>query len=167
MLKTKLFTQFTKNEETLEMTQLAELQEQLQGAQLSVSDLTSKFEAASLLLTEKETLLSAALSEVAQMKEVVASAEAAAVAVKMDARKSKLSAVMSADKVEAVSASLSSLDDDSFNTVLASFSAQKQAVEASDLFNEIGDQGNEAVVETTSKAKTSTEDQIKQKLGLA
>ena len=166
MLKTKLFAQFNKTEETLEMTQLAELQEQLQGAQLSVSDLTSKFEAASLLLAEKDTLLSAALQEVAQMKEAVASAQAAAVSVKLDARKSKLAAVMSADKVEAVSTSLSSLDDSAFETVLSGFAAQKQALEASEMFTEIGDQGTEAVVETTSKAKTSTEDLIKQKLGI-
>jgi hypothetical protein len=166
MLKTKLFAQFNKTEETLEMTQLAELQEQLQGAQLSVSDLTSKFEAASLLLAEKETALAAALQEVAQMKEAVASAEASAVAVKMTSRKTALAAVMSADKVEAVSTSLSSLDDSAFETVLRGFAAQKQALEASEMFTEIGDQGTEAVVETTSKAKTSTEDLIKQKLGL-
>ena len=135
------------------------------GSEMCIRD-SSKFEAASLLLAEKETLLSAALQEVAQMKEAVASAEAAAVAVKMDARKSKLAAVMSADKLEAVSASLSSLDDSAFETVLSGFAAQKQALEASDMFTEIGDQGTEAVVETTSKAKTSTEDQIKQKLGL-
>jgi len=167
MLKNKLFTQFNKTEETLEMTQLAELQEQLQGAQLSVSELTSKLEAASSLLSEKETALASALSEVAQMKQAVASAEAAAVAVKMDARKSKLAAVMSSEKVEGVSASLSSLDDAAFETVLSGFAAQKQALEASEMFTEIGDQGTEAVVETTSKAKTSTEDKIKQKLGLA
>lgn len=166
MLKTKLFTQFNKTEETLEMTQLAELQEQLQGAQLSVSDLTSKFEAASLLLAEKETLLSAALQEVAQMKEAVASAEAAAVAVKMDARKSKLAAVMSADKVDAVSTSLASLDDSAFETVLSGFAAQKQALEASDMFAELGDQGAQVEDQPSSKAKTSTEDLIKQKLGL-
>ena len=166
MLKTKLFAQFNKTEETLEMTQLAELQEQLQGAQLSVSDLTSKFEAASLLLAEKETLLSAALQEVAQMKEAVASAEAAAVAVKMDARKSKLAAVMSADKVDAVSASLSTLDDSAFETVLSGFAAQKQALEASDMFAELGDQGAQVEDQPSSKAKTSTEDIIKQKLGL-
>ena len=148
------------------MTQLAELQEQLQGAQLSVSDLTSKFEAASLLLAEKETLLSAALQEVAQMKEAVASAEAAAVAVKMDARKSKLAAVMSADKVDAVSASLSTLDDSAFETVLSGFAAQKQALEASDMFAELGDQGAQVEDQPSSKAKTSTEDIIKQKLGL-
>jgi ClpP class serine protease len=167
MLKTKLFAQFNKTEETLEMTQLAELQEQLQGAQLSVADLTSKFEAASLLLNEKETALAAALSEVAQMREAVASAEAAAVAVKMDARKSKLAAVMSADKVEGVSASLSSLDDSAFETVLSGFTAQKQALEASDMFTELGDQGTEVVPEAkASKSKDVTEDLIKQKLGL-
>lgn len=167
MLKTKLFAQFNKTEETLDMTQLAELQEQLQGAQLSVADLTSKFEAASLLLTEKETALAAALSEVAQMKEAVASAEAAAVAVKMDARKSKLATVMSADKVEGVSASLSTLDDSAFETVLSGFAAQRQALEASDMFTELGDQGTEVVPEANaSKSKDVTEDLIKQKLGL-
>ena len=159
MLKTKLFTQFNKTEETLEMTQLAELQEQLQAAQLSVSDVTSKFEAAALLLAEKETLLTQAQEQVAQL---VAEKEG----MKLTSRKTALAAVMSADKVEAVSTSLASLDDSAFETVLSGFAAQKQALEASDLFNEIGDQGTEAVVETTSKAKTSTEDLIKQKLGL-
>lgn len=159
MLKTKLFAQFNKTEETLEMTQLAELQEQLQAAQLSVSDVTSKFEAAALLLSEKETLLTQAQEQVAQL---MAEKEG----MKMDSRKSKLAAVMSADKVEAVSTSLSSLDDSAFETVLSGFAAQKQALEASEMFTEIGDQGTEAVVETTSKAKTSTEDLIKQKLGL-
>ncbi len=159
MLKTQLFAQFNKTEETLEMTQLAELQEQLQAAQLSVSDVTSKFEAAALLLSEKETLLTQAQEQVAQL---MAEKEG----MKMDSRKSKLAAVMSADKVEAVSTSLSSLDDSAFETVLSGFAAQKQALEASEMFTEIGDQGTEAVVETTSKAKTSTEDLIKQKLGL-
>lgn len=159
MLKTKLFTQFNKTEETLEMTQLAELQEQLQAAQLSVSDVTSKFEAAALLLAEKETLLTEALASVATLK-------AEKEGMKLDSRKSKLAAVMSADKLEGVSASLASLDDTAFETVLSGFAAQKQALEASDMFTEIGDQGAQVDPQPTSKAKTSTEDLIKQKLGL-
>lgn len=162
MLKNKLFNMKTNNEETLEMTQMTELQAELAQYQEQLTEFSSVKEAHATLLTafaEKETALAAALSQLAEMKEL-------AVATKLSARKDKLSAVMSADKVDAVSTSLASLDDEAFNTVLASFSAQKQAVEASDLFNEIGDQGTEAVVETTSKAKTSTEDQIKQKLGL-
>jgi len=160
MLKTKLFTQFNKIEETLEMTQLAELQEQLQAAQLSVSDVTSKFEAAALLLAEKETLLTQAQEQVAQL---VAEKEG----MKLTSRKTALAAVMSADKVEAVSTSLSSLDDSAFETVLSGFTAQKQAHEASDMFTELGDQGTEVVPEAkASKSKDVTEDLIKQKLGL-
>lgn len=160
MLKTKLFTQFNKTEEPLEMTQLTELQEQLQAAQLSVSDVTSKFEAAVLLLAEKETLLTQAQEQLAQL---VAEKEG----MKLTSRKTALAAVMSADKVEGVSASLSSLDDSAFETVLSGFAAQKQALEASDMFTELGDQGTEVVPEAkASKSKDVTEDLIKQKLGL-
>lgn len=161
MLKNKLFN-MTKNEETLEMNQITELQAQLAQYEGQVAELTSVKETLVTLqsaFSEKETALASALQEVAQMK-------AATETMKMDARKSKLAAVMSADKVEAVSTSLASLDDSAFETVLSGFAAQKQALEASDMFTELGDQGTEAVVETTSKAKTSTEDQIKQKLGL-
>ena len=169
MLKNKLFNMKTNTEETPNMTQTTELQAQLAQYQEQLAEFTSVKEAHTTLLaafTEKETLLSAALQEVAQMKEAVASAEAAAVAVKMDARKSKLAAVMSADKVDAVSTSLASLDDSAFETVLSGFAAQKQALEASDMFTEIGDQGAQVEDQPSSKAKTSTEDLIKQKLGL-
>lgn len=152
----------TNTEETLEMTQLADLQSQLTAANEQLAEFSSVKEAFTLLqtsITEKEAALTEALAQ-------VASAEAAAVAVKMDARKSKLAAVMSADKLEAVSASLSSLDDSAFETVLSGFAAQKQALEASDMFAEIGDQGAQVEDQPSSKAKTSTEDIIKQKLGL-
>lgn len=154
----------TNDEETLDMSQLAELQAQLAQYEGQVAELTSVKETLTTLqsaFAEKEAALTEALAQ-------VASAEAAAVTVKLDARKSKLAAVMSADKVEAVSTSLSSLDDSAFETVLSGFAAQRQALEASDMFTEIGDQGTEAVVETetASKAKAATEDKIKQKLGL-
>ncbi|RYY51279.1 MAG: hypothetical protein EOO06_00695 [Chitinophagaceae bacterium] len=138
MLKNQLF-KFNKNEETLEMSQLADMQAQLAQYQEQVAELSSVKETLALLQADfsaKDAALAEALSQVAQMQEV-------AVATKLSARKEKLSAVMSADKVEGVSASLSSLDDAAFSTVLAGFTAQKQALEASDLMNEIGDQGQE------------------------
>lgn len=160
---------FTKNntEETLNMSTdnvaLADLQTQLTAANEQLAEFSSVKEALTLLqstVTEKETALAAALQEVAQMK-------AATETMKMDSRKSKLAAVMSADKVEAVSTSLSSLDDSAFETVLSGFAAQKQALEASDMFTELGDQGTEVVPEAkASKSKDVTEDLIKQKLGL-
>ena len=153
----------TNDEETLDMSQLAELQSQLTAANEQLAEFSSVKEALTLLqstVTEKETALAAALQEVAQMK-------AATETMKMDSRKSKLAAVMSADKVEGVSASLSSLDDSAFETVLSGFAAQKQALEASDMFTELGDQGTEVVPEAkASKSKDVTEDLIKQKLGL-
>ena len=160
----------TNDEETLEMTQLAELQSQLTAANEQLAEFSSVKEALTSLqgvVAEKETALAAALAEVASFQAEAAALKEAAVAAKMFSRKEKLSAVMAADKVEAVSASLSSLDDEAFSTVLASFAAQKQAVEASDLFNEIGDQGTEANVEVPASAKGTTEQMIKQKLGLA
>lgn len=153
----------TNDEETLDMSQLAELQSQLTAANEQLAEFSSVKEALTLLqstITEKETALAAALQEVAQMK-------AATETMKMDSRKSKLAAVMSADKVEAVSTSLFSLDDSAFETVLSGFAAQKQALEASDMFTELGDQGTEVVPEAkASKSKDVTEDLIKQKLGL-
>lgn len=152
----------TNTEETLDMSQLAELQSQLTAANEQLAEFSSVKEALTLLQTsvaEKETALAEAMAEVAQMK-------AATETMKMDSRKSKLAAVMSADKVDAVSTSLASLDDSAFETVLSGFAAQKQALEASDMFTEIGDQGAQVEDQPSSKAKTSTEDLIKQKLGL-
>ena len=152
----------TNTEETPDMSQIAELQSQLTVANEQLAELSSVKEAFTLLqtsITEKETALAAAMQEITQMKE-------AAVATKMSSRKTALAAVMSADKVESVSTSLASLDDSAFETVLSGFAAQKQALEASEMFTEIGDQGAQVEDQPTSKAKTSTEDLIKQKLGL-
>lgn len=137
---------FSKNEETQEMSQLVELQEQLTAANAQLTEFTSVKEAlASLqgLFGEKETQLNSALEQIKQL-------EAAQVSAKLQARKDKLATVMSADKVDSVSAALASLDEEAFSVVLAGYSAQKQQLEASDLMNEIGDQGSE--VETPTQA---------------
>lgn len=136
----------TNNEETLEMSQLAQLQEQLTAANAQLSEFTSVKEALSSVqsvLGEKEAALAEALGKVAQLEEV-------AVATKLNARKEKLAAVMASDKVDSVSAALASLDDEAFSVVLAGYGLQKQQLEASDLMNEIGDQGSE--VETPTQA---------------
>lgn len=136
----------TNNEETLEMSQLAQLQEQLTAANAQLSEFTSVKEALASVqsvLGEKEAALTEALGKVAQLEEV-------AVATKLNTRKEKLAAVMASDKVDSVSAALASLDDEAFSVVLAGYGLQKQQLEASDLMNEIGDQGSE--VETPTQA---------------
>lgn len=169
-MKDRIF-KFTKSEDKSEMTQLADMQSQLEAlttelstAQLAVAELASTKEAMATLqaaFAEKEAALAAALNQVKEM-------EAVKEQMKAQARKDKLSAVMAADKVEAVQASLSTLDDQAFETVLAGFAQQKQALEASELMQELGGEGGEVKAESQEedKARLTTETLLKQKLGL-
>ena len=169
-MKDRIF-KFTKSEDKSEMTQLADMQSQIEAltaelstAQLAVAELASTKEAMATLqaaFDEKETALAAALEQVKQM-------EAVKEQMKAQARKDKLSAVMAADKVEAVQASLATLSDEAFETVLAGFAQQKQALEASDLMQELGGEGGEPEAKTQEedKARLTTETLIKQRLGL-
>lgn len=169
-MKDRIF-KFTKSEDKSEMTQLADMQSQLEAlttelstAQLAVAELASTKEAMATLqaaFAEKEAALAAALNQVKEM-------EAVKEQMKAQARKDKLSAVMAADKVEAVQASLATLSDEAFETVLAGFAQQKQALEASDLMQELGGEGGEPEAKTQEedKARLTTETLIKQRLGL-
>lgn len=132
---------FSKNntEETLEMTQLAELQSQLTAANEQLAEFSSVKQALATLqtnFTDQTTKLSEALEKVAQM-------ESEKVEAKLSARKEKLAAV----KQEALLTSLSALDDASFEAVVAGFKAQAEVIDHSALMSEVGGQGKEVVPE--------------------
>lgn len=123
-------------EETLDMTQLAELQAQLTASQEQLAELTSV----------KETLqatFAAQASELSASKAKVAELEAEKVEAKLSARKAALAAV----KQDALLTSLSVLDDASFEAVVAGFKAQAEVIDQSALMGEIGGQGQEVVPE--------------------
>jgi len=123
-------------EETLDMTQLAELQAQLAASQEQLAELTSV----------KETLqatFTAQASELSQFKAKVAELEAEKVEAKLSTRKAALAAV----KQDALLASLSVLDDASFEAVVNGFKAQAEVIDQSALMGEIGGQGHEVVPE--------------------
>lgn len=165
VMKDRIF-KFNKKEEISEMTQLADLQAQLQAREVELTALSEKLEAFASMeglvaqlqeaLADKETQLSQAADQIAQM-------ETQAKVAKEAARKEKLSAVMAAGQVEGVAASLASLDDEAFATVLSGFAAQKQAIAQSDLMQELG-QDVDVVEEAESDAapKLSTTDKILQ-----
>lgn len=165
VMKDRIF-KFNKKEEISEMTQLADLQAQLQAREVELTALSEKLEAFASMeglvaqlqeaLADKETQLSQAADQIAQM-------ETQAKVAKEAARKEKLSAVMAAGQVEGVAASLASLDDEAFATVLSGFAAQKQAISQSDLMQELG-QDVDVVEEAESDAapKLSTTDKILQ-----
>lgn len=174
MLKSNLFS-LSKKEESLDMTQLAQMQEQLQAvqaelteAQASLVELVSVKEQLEALQASYQTQAAELLNAKEQLEvaqDAVKQMQAEKESQKVAARKEKLSAVMAADQVDSVAASLESLSDDAFETVVAGFAKQRQVVEASDLMQELGGEGGEP--EAVTKPKTSTtEDAIKQRLGL-
>ena len=123
-------------EETLDMTQLAELQAQLTASQEQLAELTSV----------KETLqatYAAQTSELSAFKAKVAELEAEKVEAKLSTRKAALAAV----KQDALLASLSVLDDASFEAVVNGFKAQAEVIDQSALMSEVGGQGQEVVPE--------------------
>lgn len=123
-------------EETLDMTQLAELQAQLAASQEQLAELTSVKETLQATLTSVGT-------ELSEFKTKVAELEAEKVEAKASARKSQLAAV----KQEALFTSLSVLDDASFEAVVAGFKAQAEVIDQSALMGEVGGQGKEVVPE--------------------
>lgn len=129
----------TNTEETLEMTQLAELQTQLTAANEQLAEFSSVKQALASLqtnFTDQSTKLTEALEKVAQM-------ESEKVEAKLSARKEKLACV----KQEALLTSLSVLDDAAFEAVVAGFKAQAEVIDHSALMSEVGGQGKEVVPE--------------------
>jgi ClpP class serine protease len=168
MFKNKLFN--LSEEETQDMTQLAELAAELEGAKAqlatyeaavvelaSIKELTGQMQAA---LEAKEVALAEALE---QVKELKASQEAT----KAQSRKEKLSAVLAVDKVESVQASLESLSDEAFETVVASFATQKDVISQSELMTEVGGVSAEDDNSVADDAPTATEKAILARLNTA
>lgn len=134
-------------------TQLSQYEAQLSTLQASLEEMGGVKAALEAALGEKETALADAQALVAKLEEEK-------VEQKLQARKDKLAAVTSADQVEALAASLSSLDDAAFSTVVGAMAAQAKALENSEMFTEVGDQGVEASVEDVAAPKTSTTDAL-------
>lgn len=160
MLKNKLFAR--SQEDSIDMTlqeQLEKVQTELSEAQASVvelADMKEQFASMKATLETKQTELSAALETVQSLTQEKLEA-------KETLRKTQLKEVLAEDKVEAVAASLSALDDEAFKTVLEGFAVQKQAIEASDLMQELGAETDLEADAEKPKAST-TDDIIKQKL---
>lgn len=124
---------------------LAELEAQL-------TELTTKLAASDELLSLTQTnlsevnaLLTDALASKETLAETLAAAESELSALKVEkaeaalaARKTSLSAVVAADRVDGLMASLSSLDDATFQTVVDGFASTKATVEQSALMTELG-----------------------------
>tara|TARA_R110000744_G_C19371770_1_gene563149 strand:+ start:23930 stop:25180 length:1251 start_codon:yes stop_codon:yes gene_type:complete len=120
---------------------IVEMQAKLEEATASVQATNEKLASVVAQLQEKETALAEAASQIAKMEEDKETA-------KTEARKAKLAAVLGEDKVEETLSATASLSDDAFAVVLKGYDTQKKALENSDLFKEMGSQGEEMELET-------------------
>lgn len=160
----------TKNEVTpnmsVDMAQLEELQTQLSQYETQLSTLQASLEemggvkaALEAALGEKETALTEALDKVAKLEEEK-------VEQKLQARKDKLASVVAADQVEGLVASLSTLDDAAFETVVGAMAVKTKAVEDSEMFTEVGSHGAEAVETPAAEKEDTTTALLKQRFAI-
>lgn len=140
MLPKKLFN-FNKQEDTSEMMKLEEMQAAMSELQATLgmkeemlAGLGEQIAQLSSQLSEKEELLAAA---VAKAQEAEAATEAAKKEMKLKDRTTALAETMPVEKAQELAASLEALDEQAFASVLAGFSAQAQALQASDLFKQV------------------------------
>lgn len=167
--KNKLF-KLNKKEETPVMN-IEELQAKLTASESQLAEVIASKTSLEEQLASLSESLSGKDAELSALTEKVAELEKAKVETALAARKEKLSAVVSQEKVEELVASMASLSDESFNTVLAGFAQSKKAAEASELFNELGSAGAEREVseedkKLSSAAAEQTKNLIRQKLNL-
>lgn len=146
--KTLNLFNLNKKEDTSEMMKLEELQAAVSELQAAlgakeemlagyVGQMAQKDEQLSVLaaqLQEKESLIAAAL---AKAEEAQAVSEATKKEMKLKDRTAQLAVAMPADAAGTMAASLEALDDTAFAGVLAGFTAQAAALQASDLFKQL------------------------------
>ena len=131
-MKSNLFKPNQKELSVADHTQeLATLQTQNQELSTQLAEFTERFAALEATVNAKDAELAKAAEQMAKMEEDKEAAKASL-------RKEQLAAVLPEDKVEGMAASLASLEDDAFATVLGNLGAQQQATAESDLFKEMG-----------------------------
>jgi len=119
------------NQEVKDDMKLEELQAELEGVskQLEVS------QEETLAALEENEKLQAALSA---SQEELSSLEATNKEKELEARKAQLAGVLAEDQVESVFGAVKELPQEAFEAVVAGYSQSAQAVEASEMFTEVG-----------------------------
>lgn len=127
-------TKFQTTEDKLKMTQVAELQGLLAQKELAIAAQGAELAALTSLFEEQGAELTAATTALAEFKQAQADAALAQ-------RRTALSAVIPADKLDAKLASFAGMDDASFGELVETLQAAKDAVAAGPLMNDLGEDG--------------------------
>lgn len=143
MLKNKLFNMNKTNDtkvsmESLDMNELELAKSELSALQLAFKTKESELQLALTGVVDLQAKLSSAHEAVAQFKAEKESAELAAKALVVEARTTKLSALLGDEPAKVLLASLDGLSDAQFEAVVASHEASAGVVGKNALFVEMG-----------------------------
>ena len=151
-------TKFQTTEDTIQMTQVAELQGLLAQKELAAAAQAEQLATLTTLFEEQGTKLEAVTTALAEFKQ--AQADAA-----VEVRRTQLSAVVPADKLEGKLSAFASLDDASFSELVATLQAAKDAVAGGPLMTDVGAEGAELPEEKpTAKTHETTAERIAARL---
>lgn len=129
---------------------VATLQDSVASLTATLADSEAKINSLASMVADKE----AALADLSQ--KVMAYEQEKVNAIAAD-RKSKLAAVVPADKLEGIFAAVGNLEQSAFDIVLGGYQATQSALLASDAFKEIGGEGASEVVKARATTKSATE----------
>lgn len=152
---------FQSKEETTDMTQLAKMQEQeeviatLQAQLAEAQESVAEFAAVKAQLEEMKEIASATEASLKEAQAKLEEAEQEREEMKAQARKEKLSAVLSEDQVDSVAQALSGLDEAAFEAVLKGYAASAKVVEATSMFQEVGGAGADEAQATETEDTTT------------
>ena len=131
----------------------SEEMKELEMLQAAVAEKDAELSALAEAVAEKDALM-------AEMKETLETMQAQALQAKEDGRKEKLSAVLPEDQVEGMQATLSTLTDEQFNTVLAGLDATHKAKLSSLDFVEVGSVGTEVEADVNASVEEDATDKL-------
>lgn len=159
-----LTTRFSKKGDSAKMQEFETLKEAHSVLEASFAEQATELAAIKEAFAAKEAAYADVVAQLDQFKAAAEEAQQAAEAARLeaeaqakqakaDARKAALSAVVAESEVEALMASLESLEDAAFETVVASLGVKAKALDESNLFKEmgVGDKGDADALSETAK----------------
>lgn len=156
VFKPRIFKSMSEQDDPMKLAelqaQLTELTAQLETSEVALAEKTSALEAVASNIAEMTAQLEAATASLATAESELTSLKAEKAEAALASRKaSLLAAAVPAERVEGMMASLASLDDATFQTVVDGFAATKATVEQSALMTEIGQDAEAELVKTEAQ----------------
>lgn len=156
VFKPRIFKSMSEQDDPMKLAelqaQLTELTAQLETSEVALAEKTSALEAVASNIAEMTAQLDAATQSLAAAESELTSLKAEKAEAALANRKaSLLAAAVPAERVEGMMASLASLDDATFQTVVDGFAATRATVEQSALMTEIGQDAEAEVVKAEAE----------------